>query len=489
MINQKKAFFSVVTALFVLITACSPNSITKISGSIDYLGDVDFYLETIPLHYKYSEKERFPIYVENNSFEVRIDIEEAQIVYLTIQDQKYPVYVEPNSDTNISIVRGSFPGEVIIEGVGNTANNAYQSYLAASIGLQSAINAEMDKFKVGEDNQALELSNQKVELAREHLEGTDFNDLFLRTIGEDFVIKIRAIEYSARFDENFDAEAERQKVLNEAVDMGFFTFESLQAQRAGIRDFTHYYARTFGIYDEVNQAFGTTLAEYDIKRVAYEQLNEKRMQIVEYISEPKAKAYAELFLVAERIGEIPLDMAESSYQKYLQDYSSYPEFIKFITWFHDEIKSVSPGEPAIPFTLADAEGSSFTMDDFTGKFVLLDFWAGWCQPCLEEFPHMREIYSNYSRDELEIVGISTEVDREVWLQDIRRFQNPWPQLYGGDGFEQETFKAYKGGGIPFYILVDPDGKISRYNDMRPSFNFIEVLDSLLIHHETQKASL
>ena len=47
-----------------------------------------------------------------------------------------------------------------------------------------------------------------------------------------------------------------------------------------------------------------------------------------------------------------------------------------------------------------------------------------------------------------------------------------------NGFDQETFKAYKGGGIPFYILIDPEGKIVRYNDMRPSFNFTEVLDSL-----------
>jgi len=105
MINQKKAFFPVVTALFVLITACSPNSITKISGSIDYLGDVDFYLETIPLHYKYSEKERFPRHPENNSFELRIHIEAAQIVSLTIPDHKSPVYVEPNSDTNIPLLR------------------------------------------------------------------------------------------------------------------------------------------------------------------------------------------------------------------------------------------------------------------------------------------------------------------------------------------------------------------------------------------------
>jgi hypothetical protein len=73
----------------------------------------------------------------------------------------------------------------------------------------------------------------------------------------------------------------------------------------------------------------------------------------------------------------------------------------------------------------------------------------------------------------------------LWVQDVNRLELPWIQLYGGKGFEEETFKAYKGGGIPFYILVDPNGNIARYNDIRPSFNFTEVLDSLLQEHQKQ----
>jgi len=489
MTNKKTLLLNALLVLFVLTSACSYQKTSQLIGTIDYLGDVDFFIEIIPLHYKYSEKEQVSINVNDSEFEIPIPILENQIIYLTIQDQKYPIYVENGERTNISIKRSDFPENVEIIGAGETANNAYKEFLVATKGLQSAINSEMNKFKLGSSNNALELSSRKIELSKKYLSGTDFNDLYLKSIGEDLVIRLRSVEYSARFYEDYDVETERQKIIDYAVAINFFSYESLRAQRAGIRDFTHYYARTFGIYDEVNQTYGKSLAEYDIKRVAYEALNEKRMQVIEYISDPKAKAYAELFLVAERIGEIPLKLAEQSYQDYLSNYSEFEEFIEFITWFHDEIKSVSPGEPAIPFTHFDSDGKSFSMDDFRGKFVLLDFWAGWCQPCLEEFPFMRDIYANYTRDQLEIVGISTEVDSLVWRQDLSRFRNPWPQLYGGKGFDLETFKAYKGGGIPFYILIDPDGKIARYNDMRPSFNFTEVLDSLLIHQQTQKTSL
>jgi len=180
-----------------------------------------------------------------------------------------------------------------------------------------------------------------------------------------------------------------------------------------------------------------------------------------------------------------LEAAQPSYEHYLEEFSDYPEYIEFLTYFYNEIKSVSPGQPAVPFTLPDMDGELHSMSDYSGKFVLLDFWAGWCQPCLDEFPHMKDIYQNYSRNELEIVGISNAEDSLVWVQDVNRLELPWVQLYGGNGFEEETFKAYKGGGIPFYILIDPEGNIARYNDIRPSFNFTSVLDSLLQQHKNQ----
>ncbi|MBO6792616.1 MAG: TlpA family protein disulfide reductase [Balneolaceae bacterium] len=483
MTNNKISNSALIICTILLLCACSNSTPTTIHGTIDYLGDADFYLEFKPLHYKYSEKNQIPIEIEGTTFRTILELDEPQIVYLGIQDEKYPIFITPGEELTLEILRADFPENVVVEGTGKEANQAYQQFLAATNGLESEIKAEMDKFKVGEQNTALELSSKKVELAETHLKDTDFNDLYLKTLGEDLVIRLRAIEYSGRHFPDFDEDGARAELFEYAKSIQFFTLPVLEAQRAGIRDFTHYFSRTFGIYDSVNQAYGTTLAEYDIKQVAYKELNAKRMQVIEHIENEDARAYAELFLVAERIGEIPLDNATPSYQKYLNDYADYTEYTSFITWFYEEIKSVSPGQPAVPFSLPDRNGTFYTMNNFAGKYVLLDFWAGWCQPCLEEFSHMNEIYDTYSRDQLEIVGISTEVDSLVWIYDIERFDNPWPQLYGGKGFDQETFKGYKGGGIPFYILIDPSGNIVRYNDMRPSFNFTEVLDSLLIHHQ------
>lgn len=470
----------VLVLLLMALVNCDSSTSTFITGEIDYLGEADFFIEQRPLHYKYSPKIYTSFSIQNGHFEAELILDSPQILYITIQDAHYPVYAEPGNHIQLNIRRAKFPAEVEVLGPHQQINDIYVQFLTETKGLDAAIEAEMNKFKNGEPNNALTLARQKLEIAQKYLSGTPFNDIYLKIMGEELVLKLRAIEYNGRFKKGFNADSARQEIFNEALKKNFFSFNTLKAQRAGIRDFTHYYARTFGIYDSVQNEYKITLSEYDIKRLAYKQLNEKREEVLMYIAEPKAKAYAELFLIAERIGELPLTYAEPSYQEYITKYRhQFPEFVEFITWFYEEIQSVSPGQPAIPFSLPDIEGKIHTLEDFSGKYVLLDFWAGWCQPCLSEFPYMIDIYNRYPRNKFEIVGISTEIDSLVWVNDLRRFNNPWVQLYGGDGFNQTTFKAYKGGGIPFYVLIDPEGNILRYNDVRPSFNLTQVLDSLL----------
>ncbi len=469
----------------IFFVACGNNQVS-IKGNIDYLGDTNLIIQQQPVHYKYSPVQRDTLDVsDEGTFSFTAPVTSRHIRLLQINDESYPLVISPGSDLSITIQRAAFPQNVSVEGYPEDWDERYDRYLTEIEDIEKNIPIEEEKIKVGEKNNLLELSERKYQIAEKHLSGTPLHDYYLKAIGEYLVFKVRAIEYNQRFSESFDADSPREDVFSLADSLNFFTIESLKAQRAGIRDFAHYYARTFGIYDSIKSAYGQDLSEYDIKRVAYKELNEKRLQVLDHMESRDALAHAQMYLVAERIGEQDLETATPSYEAYLEEFSGYPEYNKFLTYFYNEIKSVSPGQPAVPFSLPDIDGDIHTMKDYRGKFVLLDFWAGWCQPCLDEFSYMKDIYANYSRDDLEIIGISNEADSLVWVQDINRLELPWVQLYGGNGFNEKTFKAYKGGGIPFYILVDPEGKIARYNDIRPSFNFTPVLDSLLSEYKTQ----
>lgn len=467
-----------ITFLLLLIS-CSKEKNVEINGTIDYIGSSTLYIEKKPIHYKYSDEIKFTLNPDNRGrFSKAVPVDSQKVVFFVIDDQRYPIVAKPGNEISLSISRAHFPDSVDVDGYADPWDRYYSEYLREEQRIQQKIDEELDKFRNAEPNDILELFKHRYKLAKRHLAETPLDIYYYKNVGEYLVKRLQNISYR-RDQEGFNPDSARNKVLQDAKDLNFFTLKSLKAQRAGIRDFTNAYANTFGVEDSLEEKYGQELMQYDVKRLGYERLNAKRVSVLDYIEQRDALAHAKMYLIAERIGEMSPETAEPSYRNYLENFSDYPCYTSFLKSFYAKRENVSPGNPAVPFTIPNQYGQPVSMEDFRGKYILLDFWASWCIPCLDEFPHMRKLYSEYDRDQFEIVAISIDEDSLRWRQSINRFQNPWPQLYAGEGFQQETFEAYQGGGIPFYILVDPSGNIERYNDVRPSFNLPEVLDSLI----------
>ncbi|MGD8748429.1 MAG: TlpA disulfide reductase family protein [Balneolaceae bacterium] len=451
----------------------------KITGHLDYTGSADIFFSKQPIHYKYAATKRFPVSPsEKGLFTLTIPVDSMQLINLNIGDKTYPLIAEPGKSLKLEIDRALFPGNVKVKGYSQPWDSLYAAYHKREIQLIDKINAQLPAFRDGDSTDVLSLYEDRYQLAGTYFRQTPLADLYYKAIGEYLVKQLEDLKYR-RMQPGIKPEARRQEILDEAQKLNFFSFESLYAQRAGIRDFTNAFANTFGVKDSLDREFNQNLMEYDVKRLGYEKLDSARTSILQYIKERKAKAYARMFLVAERIGELPLHVSTPGYKNYINEFADFPEYTSFLQSFYTQIKQVSPGQPAVPFSLPDQNEEIIHMKDYLGKYILLDFWASWCIPCLDEFPYMRNIYHKYPRDKFQILGISIEEDSLRWRQSIKRFKNPWPQLYGGNEFRQKTFRAYRGGGIPFYILVGPEGNILRYNDIRPSFNLPNVLDSLL----------
>jgi thiol-disulfide isomerase/thioredoxin len=113
-------------------------------------------------------------------------------------------------------------------------------------------------------------------------------------------------------------------------------------------------------------------------------------------------------------------------------------------------------EPFSPaFKLPDLAGDTVALSRFAGKVTLVNFWASWCDPCRDEFPHMAELYREFGRADFEIAALSDDVDQARMLAFVRRFRPPFPILVGGGRLKQ----LYHYRGLPYSVLLDRHGRV------------------------------
>jgi thiol-disulfide isomerase/thioredoxin len=113
----------------------------------------------------------------------------------------------------------------------------------------------------------------------------------------------------------------------------------------------------------------------------------------------------------------------------------------------------------------ELEGKTFTGEDFNlkslkGKVVLIDFWATWCGPCIAEIPNMKAMYEAYHESGFEIVGLSSDDDREALNDFLENRKLPWIILHDEANQGNHAAMTYYGiSGIPTMILVGKDGNV------------------------------
>ena len=121
------------------------------------------------------------------------------------------------------------------------------------------------------------------------------------------------------------------------------------------------------------------------------------------------------------------------------------------------------GDYAIDFSAVTIDGTRVTLStDYAGKLILMDFWATWCEPCMEEVPGLVKAYKDFSKRGVAFLGIT--LDSPSDLAKVRSTMKAkgmaWPQVFDDgsdiDGEGTIISEAYMVEGIPFPLLIDGD---------------------------------
>lgn len=117
------------------------------------------------------------------------------------------------------------------------------------------------------------------------------------------------------------------------------------------------------------------------------------------------------------------------------------------------------GKPAPDIVMPDVNGKEVSLSSFRGKYVLVDFWASWCKPCRDENPNIVKAYNGYKNKNFTILGVSLDKEREPWLAAIQNDKLAWTHISDLQYWNSKAVALYHFRGIPYNVLIDPQGKI------------------------------
>ncbi|MBA4851465.1 TlpA disulfide reductase family protein [Emticicia sp. BO119] len=240
-----------------------------------------------------------------------------------------------------------------------------------------------------------------------------------------------------------------EKKLTDAIDL-----KTVEAEK-----FTAYVSVEQKDLDDFYEENFKKIADNDSLRYLYsqkiDQLQQKQLAFVK----ANNKDYYSLWLYRDLI------YTDNSLDSLNAIYRAFPDSLKN-TYEGKTIervlysRTIKSGVKAPDFITRDIKGRALSLADFKGKYLLLNFWASWCEPCIAELPAIKLIHDTYASNQLEILAVTQDTKYKAFETAVKKYNMNWLHVFR----DMELFKSYGDMSLPKVFLIDPTGTIIYVRD-------------------------
>ena len=446
---------------------------TIISGTIENASK-DSVVISFDKTYVGKKFSKFMVPVQNNEFTLELQLDRNRIIEFSYLNQTIQLYLEPEDNLNVKFKSGSLPETINFSGKGS-ANNVFYKKLNEQFKNDFTASVMEDKMKsIGIDEfEMLIFDNNKKhgKFLNEYAAKADLSPKFIAYIEKH--IKYNYLHQLLSFP---IVNANKSTAILTVSPLPPVMVEGIDKKKASdeeamISDAYRGYLTRFVTY------FASELNGFNKFKDFTLSAEKKYVVASDFLKGAPFLYYLSNFLLemGEKVNPETVKRIYTEMEK-VDKTAEYTSIVKenLGKWMKTKLPKDKDGKLDIAsseFKLMGVDGKEFSIADFKGKVVYVDFWASWCGPCREQFPYSKILHEKFSEKQLkEIVFLYISIDNteEIWKKALSTYKLEGVHGLSPGGWNSFVAKYYQINSIPRYLLIDKKGNVVDPNAKRPS---------------------
>ncbi len=223
-----------------------------------------------------------------------------------------------------------------------------------------------------------------------------------------------------------------------------------------------------------SRRYREVIKEQLLKRVAGDE--DQLTKLIQAVISIKDRAFKEAYLFKIYSQQLNVSKTTDDVEQWLTSAAKTIHntvFLERLTNQAQVVKRLMKGEPAPDFRAVDRQGNLRSLQEFQGRYVLIDVWASWCGPCKRDAPYFEKYAKRYQSKKLAFLSLSVDRSKTDWLLEVADKPKEITQWRVEN--KDQFMRRFNIQSIPRYLLIDPEGRIVHLQlpkPTKPAFEWI-----------------